>query len=311
MSPLVSIVVPTRNGGERLRDALAAIAGQDTPFSWEIVAVDSGSTDGTVSLLRSCGATLLTVAPEAFNHGTTRNQALAHARGELAVLLVQDAVPIGRRWLSSLVAPLLENPSIAGAFARQQAWPDASRLTAHYLSRWVAFGQRPETRAPLTDSELHALPPADRHIACAFDNVCSCIRMSVWRQHPFRATAIAEDLQWGKDVLTAGHSLAYVPSAAVWHSHERSVRYELQRTYRVHQRLQVLFGLETVPSVPALVRAVCTTLPTHWRLAVSEPRGRARAAVRGTALAVALPLGQYLGARSSREGREWLRTQGV
>ncbi|HZB26341.1 MAG TPA: hypothetical protein VE379_09435, partial [Vicinamibacterales bacterium] len=199
----------------------------------------------------------------------------------------------------------------AGAFARQQPWPDASRLTSHYLSRWVACAPVAETRAPLTPAQLDALCPAERHRTCAFDNVCSCIRMSVWRRHPFRHVAIAEDLQWAKEVLTAGYRLAYVPSAAVWHSHERSVRYELQRTYRVHQQLQALFGLATVPTLPALLRAVCTTVPTHWRLAAAEPRGRARAAVRGTGLAVALPLGQYLGARSARDGREWLRTTGV
>ena len=42
----------------------------------------------------------------------------------------------------------------------------------------------------------------------------------------------------------------------VWHSHERSASYELQRTYLVHQRLQALFGLSTVPTAGALVRAV-------------------------------------------------------
>ena len=311
MNPLVSIVVPTRNGGDRLRTALASIARQETHFAWEIVGVDSGSTDGTLAVLRNHCATVLSVPPEAFNHGTTRNAALARARGEFAVLLVQDAVPVGDSWLSSLVAPRLHDASVAGAFARQQPWPDASRLTAHYLSRWAACAPLPQTKAPLTPLQLDALSPAQRHQACAFDNVCSCIRMSVWERHPFRHVAIAEDLQWAKDVLTAGHKLAYVPSAAVWHSHERSVGYELQRTYRVHQQLQALFGLQTIPTLPALLRAVCTTVPTHWRLAAAEPRGRARAAVRGTALALALPLGQYLGARSARDGREWLYTKGV
>lgn len=311
MTPLVSIVLPTRNGGDRLRAALASIAEQDATFAWEIVAVDSGSTDGTIAALQSRGATILRVAPEAFNHGTTRNEALAQARGELAVLLVQDAVPVGTRWLSSLVAPLLEDASVAGAFARQQPWPDASRVTSHYLSRWAACAPVAQTRAPLTAAQLDALSPAERHQACTFDNVCSCIRMSVWRRHPFRRVPIAEDLQWAKEVLTAGYGLAYVPAAAVWHSHERSARYELQRTYRVHQQLQVLFELETVPTLPALLRAVWTTVPAHWRLAAAEPRGRVRAALRGTALGIALPLGQYLGARAARDGREWLRTRGV
>jgi hypothetical protein len=103
----------------------------------------------------------------------------------------------------------------------------------------------------------------------------------------------------------------YTPDATVWHSHERPVSYELQRTYLVHQRLQHLFGLATVPTVGALVRAVAVTMPAHARMAAADRRERGRALIRGAALAVALPLGQYLGARSAREGRDLLMPRGI
>ena len=152
------------------------------------------------------------------------------------------------------------------------------------------------------------MSPAERLIACAFDNVCACIRLDVWRSHPFRHTSIAEDLEWGREVLLAGYKLAYAPAATVWHSHERPVTYELQRTYLVHQRLQTLFGLTTIPSMPALLRAIAATVPANVSLAAQETRGRVRASIRNAALGVALPLGQYLGARSARDGRRWLPT---
>jgi rhamnosyltransferase len=304
--PLVSIVIPTLNGGDTLRRLLESIASQTASFEREILAVDSGSTDGTLDMLREHGVAVTTVPPNSFNHGDTRNVALANARGEYAVLIVQDALPSNRDWLAELVRPLVNDRLIAGTFARQQPWPDASRLTVHYLKRWVACQPAPRIVPPLSAEAFGAMTPAERHVMCAFDNVCSCIRLSVWRAHPFRPTPIAEDLEWAQSVLTAGYRLAYVPSAVVWHSHERPVRYELYRTYRVHQRLQALFGLSTIPTVPALVRAICTTLPVHARLAAAEPRRRAQALARGAGLAVALPLGQYLGARSAREGRELL-----
>ena len=308
MSPLVSIVIPTHNGGPTLGRLLASIASQTAAFDWEVLAVDSGSTDGTLDILRTHGAAVTSVPQSAFDHGGTRNLALARARGDFAVLIVQDAVPANPEWLAQLAGPLVHDPQLAGTFARQQPWPDASRLTAHYLERWVACKPAARTAPPLTAAAFQAMTPAERHLACAFDNVCSCIRMSVWREHPFSPTPIAEDLEWARVVLTAGYRLAYVPSAVVWHSHERPVRYELHRTYRVHQRLQTLFGLSTVPTIPALVRAICTTLPLHVRLAAAERRRRTRALARGAGLAVALPLGQYLGARSAREGRELLET---
>ena len=311
MSPLVSIVIPTLNGGLTLRRLLDAIGAQVTDFHREILAMDSGSTDGSLDALSAHGASVTCLSRNGFNHGETRNSGLARARGEFAVLIVQDAVPAGNDWLSELIRPLQHDPTLAGTFARQQPWPDASRLTTHYLMRWAASRPEPRTLASLTGSEFVRMTPGERHLACAFDNVCSCIRLSVWRTHPFRATPIAEDLEWAKDVLTSGYRLGYVPSARVWHSHERSVGYELQRTYRVHQRLHALFGLSTIPTVPALVRAVCSTVPLHARLAAAEPRRRGRALLRGAGLAVAIPLGQYLGARSSRDRRELLRTRGV
>lgn len=311
MNRLVSIVVPTLNGGATFRRLLEAIATQRRDFDLEILAVDSGSTDDTLRVLREHRASVIDVPPSTFNHGETRNVALAHARGEFAVLMVQDAVPAHDEWLSELVRPLVDDPQLAGTFARQRPWPHASRLSAHYLAQWVAAQPAARMAAPLTGEAFASMSPTERHLACAFDNVCSCIRMDVWRRYPLRATPIAEDLEWAREVLTAGHRLAYVPSAIVWHSHERSIRYELHRTYRVHQRLHALFGLSTVPTMGTLLRAVCTTFPLHVRLAATEPQRRARALLRGAGLAIALPLGQYLGARSAREGRDLLNTRDV
>jgi rhamnosyltransferase len=306
--PRVSIVIPTLNAGAGLDRLLDGISEQDDGWNPEVLAVDSGSNDGTLERLRRRGVRVLEIAPSAFNHGESRNAGLAAARGELAVLIVQDAVPASRQWLSALLRPLLSDGDVAGSFARQQPWPGASRVTAHSLSGWIAAGTAARVVGPFTAAEFAAMPPARRHDACAFDNVCSCIRIAAWRQHPFRRTPIAEDLEWARDVLLSGHRLAFAPEASVWHSHDRSARYELERTYLVHQRLQALFDLSTIPGLLSLARSIAGTLPVHVRLAAGEERDRIRAMARAAALAVALPLGQYLGARSAREGRELMRT---
>jgi rhamnosyltransferase len=306
--PIVSVVIPTFNAGTRLERVLDAVLAQDGGFACDIIAVDSGSTDGTLQRLCRRGVRVVEVPVDTFNHGETRNQGLALATGELAVLLVQDAVPISAGWLQALIEPLLADSTVAGSFARQLPAPGASCLTSYHLSRWVAAQPTPRHVGPFTRDDYSRMTPRERHAVCAFDNVCACVRLSVWRAHPFRRTPIAEDLEWGRDVLLAGHKLAYAPDAAVWHSHERPVAYELQRTYLVHQRLQALFGLETIPTVSALLRAVATTIPTHVQLAAAEEHGRLRALLRAAALGVVWPLGQYLGARSSRDGRTWMRT---
>jgi rhamnosyltransferase len=304
----VSIVIPTWNAGSRLDDVLDALDGQVGEFGCRVIAVDSGSTDGTRERLRDRGARVIDVRPADFNHGATRNLGLAAAEGAFAVLLVQDAVPAGPGWLQGLVAPLIADDLVAGSFSRQCPAPGASRLTTEYLSRWIASRPEPRVVGPLTTGEYEGMSPADRLLVCAFDNVCACVRLAVWRAHPFRRTSIAEDLEWAREVLLAGYKLAYAPEAFVWHSHERPVAYEFQRTYLVHRRLQALFGLATIPSVPSLLRAVATTVPANVRLAANEERGRVRVVLRNAALGVALPVGQYLGAQSSRTGRDWIRT---
>jgi len=295
----VSIVVPTLDGAASLPALLHAIDAQEGVDRPEVVAVDSGSDDGTLELLESRVDRLLQVAPDDFDHGLTRNLGVEASTGELVVLLVQDAVPADSDWLASLTAPFAGSPRLAGAFARQLPRPDASRITRRALDRWVA--SRPEGRtAEVADERaFEALEPAERHLLCAFDNVCSCLRRSVWLEHPFRAAPIAEDLEWAREVLLAGHSLRYVPEARVVHSHERSLSHELRRTRLVHQRLAELFALRTIPSLPALTRAWAVTVLDHWRcLRRPGPRELARA----LGLAVVWPLGQYLGGRSALGG---------
>ena len=310
--PLVSIVLVTRNGGDMLRATLDAIARQRTDFTTEVVVVDSGSVDGTLPLLERAARQVIHISPESFNHGRTRNLAIAHALGELVVLLVQDALPASDDWLARLVAPLRADLRVAGAFARQQPRPHASAITRHYLNGWVAASAVSRSVSLTGAAALEKLDPRARLDLCAFDNVCSCIRRSVWQQIPFADTPIAEDLEWGRDVLLAGYRLDYAADAVVLHSHERSARYEFARTYVLHRRLLGLLGLRTIPTLGLLARAIAGSARLH---VACERQGRRQGTSvglgRALALAAAWPLGQYLGGLSAARGWKPIRFDGV
>jgi rhamnosyltransferase len=297
----VSIVLPTRNGAETLPALLDAIARQRVDFPFEVIAIDSESSDGTADLLRQRVDRLIRIPADAFDHGLTRNLGINHASGDLVVLIVQDALPSSDSWLAALTAPLRGDDRVAGAFARQLPCPDASAVTRCYLSRWVASSETGRTIEVGGRAELEALDPMAQVECCAFDNVCSCIRRSIWSKHPFRQTPIGEDIEWAREVLLAGYRLAYIPAAAVVHSHDRSARYEFARTYLLHRRLYELFRLRTIPTVPLLARAIASSVALHWRCQKDE-RGGVPAGARAIALAVAWPLGQYLGALSAIRG---------
>ena len=310
--PLVSIVIPTRNGGATLPTLFDSVSRQRVSFPYEIVVVDSGSTDGSLDLIRRRANRLIEIAADRFDHGLTRNLGVEQARGELVVLLVQDAVPADDRWLHELTGPLLSRANVAGAFARQRPRSDASAITRYYHERWVAAAEAERVVAVAGSGEFDALQPMARFLKCAFDNVCSCIRRSIWKRHPFRSTPIAEDLEWAREVLLAGHRLVYAPKAVVVHSHDRPARYEFARTYLLHRRLYELFELRTIPTLPSLARAVTTSIALHMRC--QRAMGGARAVVdapRAVALALVWPLGQYWGGVSAARGWKVLRSRTV
>jgi rhamnosyltransferase len=292
----ISIVIPTLNGMATLPEVFEALAAQDVAA--EVVVVDSGSSDGTTDYARSRGAGVVEIPRESFNHGVTRNVGIAQTTGSLVVLIVQDAAPASSGWLRALTSPFETDPAVAGTFARQIPRPGASALTRWSVRDWIAARETPRTSGPLTPREYEALTPSQRHDLCVFDNVCACIRRDVWLRHPFRAAPIAEDLEWGREVLLAGYRIAYAPEAAVRHSHDRGVAHEWRRTRDVHRRLFELFGLSTIPSRRALVRSICSTVPAHLRVAARDRSPNAL--VRALALAIAWPVAQYSATRHAR-----------
>jgi GT2 family glycosyltransferase len=205
-------------------------------------------------------------------------------------------------WLAELTAPLRADATVAGTFARQLPRPEASAITREYLGRSLVAGSASIALPPLTREELAALAPMDRLLRCTFDNVCSCIRRSVWIRIPFRETTIGEDVEWAREVLFAGYRLEFVSPAMVVHSHDRTASYEFARTRALHRRLYELFELRTIPTLPLLARAIASSLVLHLRCERRAPgRGLTLgAAARATALAVAWPLGQYLGGRQGK-----------
>ncbi len=306
----VSILLLTRNGVATLPRLIDALRQQDYDAQVEIVAVDSGSVDGTIALLEPQVDRLLTVDPHGFNHGETRNLGLRAATKPLVVLVVQDAVPASATWLQELVRPLHDDVRVAAAWSRQVPRPEASGVTRMHLQRWVGASPVPRVAAVDGPSAFQRMQPWDQFELCAFDNVCSCIRRSVWERHPFPRVPIGEDIEWARDVLLAGYRIVYAPGSVVQHSHERSARYEFMRTLLIHHRLRTLFGLSTVPGVVSLAHAIVSSGRAHAACLRNGPRAdrRGREWSRAMALSVAWPLGQYLGARLAECG---VRLEGI
>lgn len=303
MTPLVSIVIPTRNGMATLPAVFDAIERQVHGFDIEVVVIDTESTDGTLALVRARADRVIQTTAAQFNHGQSRNQAIAVSSGTFIVLLSQDATPADERWLQALVSPLRQSDSLAGSFARQMARPDAGAIARHYHAHWAGSSHIPVVARIDSVAAFEAMRPLERMRHCTFDNVCSCLRREVWEAHRFTETPIAEDLAWARDVLLAGHELAFVPDAVVLHSHARRAAYEFERTALLHYELHRLFGVRTIPTWQALTRSIASTAALHLQLRRHAPHAvPVESLPRALALAVAWPLGQFIGGRRATRG---------
>lgn len=250
-----SVVIPTLNAGPLFRRTLEAIRLQRAGFEFEVVVVDSGSTDGTAELAEGYGARVHRIDRRDFNHGATRNLGISLTRGEHAVLTVQDAVPFDRNWLCAMVESLERDVRVAGVYGRQIPHLDAGPVTRATINGQASASPERSEKYLEDGARLDELPPRRRRRLCAFDNVSSCIRRSVWEEMPFEETAFGEDVRWGKRAIQAGYRLVYEPASAVFHSHERGPSYDLRRYYVDQRILLELFGLRVAPSLPLLAPA--------------------------------------------------------
>jgi rhamnosyltransferase len=301
----VSVVIPVLNGGETLGEVLEALFSQRAPFEVEVVIVDSGSSDDSVELAKRYPLKLVQIQPWEFDHGTTRNLGIQNTRGEIVVLITQDATPASDEFLAKIVSPFAD-AHVAGVYGQQIPRPDCDVVTARNLRGWLT-GREHEARAALGDLDLDALHPMERYKLCVFDNVCSAVRRSLWEELPFGATPFGEDIAWGKAAITRGWTIVYAPEAAVIHSHRRPVAEEYGRTRICHMILNQLFGLETLPRLRTVVHAWAhnfrTDIPYVWR---NAPAGleTLRQLVRSAGLSVVGPVAQYQGIRDARREKK-------
>ena len=225
----ITIIIPTKNAGAEFRDTLDAIRRQTREP--EVLVVDSGSSDGTVELARQFGARTISIPPESFNHGETRNLGIREGTGRFCVMLVQDAVPVGETWLENLIAPFSDE-RVVGVTGRHTPRPESDLVGRWQVEFRNSFlGDKLRVQEMDSWENFLTLSLEERLRLVSFDNVCSALRRDFWEKCPFQPLPFAEDLDWGVRAMAAGYKLVYNPSIRVLHSHTRPAAYHLRRSY--------------------------------------------------------------------------------
>ena len=208
---MISVVVPVKNGGPELVRCLEAIARQEVADEVEVVVVDSGSSDGTPDRARAHGARVHEIEAAEFNYGLSRNLGVELSCGETLVFTSHDASAADREWLARLVAPLADNPDVAGVYGRQLPYEDAPPTERYFLD--FLYGPKPRVQRVIDPEELS-------FETTLYSNANSAMPRRIWEQYRFAEDVVgSEDQEWSRRILLAGYTIVYEPRAAVYHSH--------------------------------------------------------------------------------------------
>jgi hypothetical protein len=144
-----------------------------------------------------------------------------------------------------------------------------------------------------------------------FSSANGAVARWAWQRVPFRAVDYAEDHHLAADMLRAGLAKAYVPAAAVVHSHEYRGLGGLRRTYDDFSALREVHGLRE-PLSPRWIAARVRNDVAAERAALAREGVHGRALETGTLDALRYhaqrALGRSLGTNGDRLPRA-LRTR--
>ncbi len=225
--PFVSVVVPVRDGSERLPFCLTALEDQHyPPHRFEVLVVDDGSTETLAPLVgKFAHARLLSCPP--MGPAAARNAGVEAARGEFVAFTDADCIPNPDWLLRGIAALHRTSADLVGGRIRLHVG-DPQRPTAVELYELALFGAQQQF--------------IERLSFAATANVF--VRREAAKKVPFDArsfdSASGEDMEWGSRLGAAGFVQRYADDVEVLHPARQSVRSLLSK-----ERLRVR-GLQKV-----------------------------------------------------------------
>ncbi|QTN31498.1 glycosyltransferase [Akkermansiaceae bacterium] len=203
-----SVIVCTRNGGERIENCLRAIAAMDGG-PYETLVIDDGSDDGTAKIVSRNfpNVRLLSIPPSGLS--AARNIGADAASGDILAFTDDDCEP-DREWLVRLGKAFLD-PGISAA-----GGPNLPPLARTPIEAVIRSAPGAPSHVLLDDTRAEHLPGCN--IAVRKE-----VFAAVGGFDPIFRTA-GDDVDFCWRLSDSGHRLGFVPGAFVWHWRRPSIR---------------------------------------------------------------------------------------
>lgn len=208
--PKVSIIILTKNQKKFLERSLPMIFAQ-TFKDFEVVVVDSGSTDGALELMKKYPVKILNYegpSGKEFNHAKAFNFGSRQAKGDYLIRFSGDAVPVNRHWLRNLIQGL-EQKEVAGAFSKYIFSPFCDLPYQVWFREIFSFARGGE-------------PTSFAGASCA-------VKKTRWQEYPFNEKwGPGDDWEWGEVMKRADYKILYNKNSLVYHEHRTPILNQLK-----------------------------------------------------------------------------------
>lgn len=209
---MVSCIIRTFNESRFIGKLLENLLNQRISQKPEIIIVDSGSTDETIKIVKKYPTILIQIEKRDFNYSTALNLGIEKSSNELIIILSGHSIPYDEFWIEKMISHF-KDEKVAGVYCKQIPHSDADPYEIMRIQKMFN----------LPDTELH------------FSNAASCIRKSLWREHPFLLIPAAEDKEWAQWAIDKGYKIIYDPNSIVYHSHNEPCRMAAERLIQIEK----------------------------------------------------------------------------
>lgn len=224
-NPAITVCILTYNGERYIEQLLEAVFRQKIHYKFEVLVIDSGSTDQTLEIVGKFGDVILhQIDNSEFGHGKTRNLGAQLAKGDIVAYLTHDAVPANDNWLYEITKPFELNDKIVAVLGRQKPRAHCFPLL-RYEIKHVFGAQGPVSGTTLYYKDNKIKKQSLIDAMCFYSDVNSAARREfLTNTIPYKEVDYAEDQLFGRDLINAGYIKAYASRATVYHSNDLTLR---------------------------------------------------------------------------------------